>query len=309
MEESLQKLVNACLASKPARFSASLLPSAAASTTGPLDGTAPVSAANSVVGRQNEILSQASSVPSALQVDPATNSRRELFGYLRLTLEHLMVPQDEKNHVINNANDELGQQLQRVNTIFPHLDAEISDEVRNGSSIHWGYADNRAAARAIAGGESRSRKEAAAGLAIMSNEHIAARSESRREAVRENKRMRAAQLQQQQDSEVDDSKMVSKKGNTNGKAKRVGELAAEANPGLGISNVPAPTRKKRPEKVVTGPAAMERTTSTGSHMGGVTMSRQASQQEGTKKRRAPKDATSTGARKRCVLFSAWMILS
>ena len=293
-EENLQRLLSACLASKPPRLPPTALPSAAASTTGFPDIVAQTSAANSVIGTQNETLSQ-TSVPT----DPANYPRRKLFYDLRFTLNEMMVTMDEKNHVINNANEELARHLQRLNTIFPHLDEEISDDVRLGSITHWAYAENRASAKALASGESRSRKEAAAGLAIMQNENVAARSESRREAVRENKRLKAAQ--QQQDSDFDEQKSSGRKTNVNGKSKRIGELSAEGSLGLGISNATGTTRKKRPEKVTTGGVPMERTTS-GSNMGGSTMSRQASQQEGTKKRRAPKDpATTTTSRKRYVL--------
>lgn len=288
-EENLQKLLSACLASKPPRISTTALPSAAGSTTGPLDANNQASAANSVIGVQNDILSQASSLPT----DPANFPRRKLFYDLRVTLNELMVTMDEKNHVMNNANEELGRNLQRINTILPRLDDEISEEVRFGSSIHWAYAENRASAKALIGGESRSRKEAATGLAIMQNE-TAARSESRREAVRENKRLKAAQ-HQQQDSDFDEQRSGTKR--VNGKTKRVGEIAAEAGAGLGISTVSPPARKKRTEKSTVGGVAMERTTS-GSHIGGTSMSRQVSQQEAPKKRRAPKDAANTGSRKR-----------
>ena len=291
-EENLQKLLSACLASKPAQLPSTALPSAAASITEIPDVALQTSAANSVVGTQNDNLSLAS-----LPTDPANYPRRKLFYDLRFTLNEMMVTMDEKNHVINNANEELARHLQRLNTIVPHLDAEISEEVRLGSSTHWAYAENRASAKALASGESRSRKEAAAGLAIMQNENVAARSESRREAVRENKRMKAAQ--QQQDSDFDDQRPAVKRTNVNGKAKRIGELAAEGSLGLGISNATGTTRKKRPEKSAAGGVAMERTTS-GSNMGATTMSRQPSQQEGTKKRRAPKDATATISRKRYV---------
>lgn len=291
-EERLQQLLGAALASKPPRFPTTALPSAAASITGPLENTAHNSAANSVTGAMNDLLSQASSLPT----DPANFPRRKLFYDLRYNLNEMMVTMDEKNHVMNNANEELGRNLQRLNTIFPHLDAEISEGVRLGSSTHWAYAENRASAKALVGGESRSRKEAAAGLAIMSNEHAAARSETRREAVRENKKLKGVQ-QQPQDSDIDE-RPAGRRTNANGKVKRVGELAAEAGHGLGISSPSAPARKKRPsEKTAVGGVAMERNTS-GSHMGGTSMSRQASQQETTKKRRAPKDATTAPARKR-----------
>lgn len=294
-EENLQKLLSACLASKSLQLPSTALPSAAASTTEIPDVTAQTSAANSVVGTQNDNLSLAS-----LPTDPANYPRRKLFYDLRFTLNEMMVTMDEKNHVINNANEELARHLQRLNTIFPHLDAEISEEVRLGSSTHWAYAENRASAKALASGESRSRKEAAAGLAIMQNENVAARSESRREAVRENKRMKAAQ--QQPDSDFDEQRPTVRRTNVNGKAKRVGELAAEGSLGLGISNATGSNRKKRPEKTASGGVAMERTTS-GSNIGTTTMSRQTSQQEGTKKRRAPKDATATMSRKRYVCSS------
>ena len=180
---------------------------------------------------------------------------------------------DEKNHVINNANEDLARHMRRIETIFPHLASEVSEEARLGSMTHWAYNENRAPTKAA--GHS-SRREAAASLAIMHDTEIASRSEARREAL-----MQRKQRQQQVDSDFDDTRNVAKRTNGNGKVRRIGEIAAEA-AGLGISNAGPSSKKKKGEKVTANP--ME------SLSGGQPMSREPSQQEATKKRKAPTSA-------------------
>lgn len=102
------------------------------------------------------------------------------------------------------------------------------------------------------------------------------------------------QRQIQVDSDFDDSRPP-KRANLNGKSKRVGEIAAEAVPGLGISGVAPVVKRKKAEKPAAGGLTMERSLS--GIIGGRALSREPSQQDGTKKRKAPTSAT-TAARKR-----------
>lgn len=211
---------------------------------------------------------------------------RKTFYHLRGTLTEMMVSMDEKNHLINSANEDLSRHLKRLNEVYPHIAGEVSEEARLGSLTHWAYVENRPPTKANA---ANSRREAAAGLAAMHDTDIASRSESRREAMLARK-----QRQNQVDSDFDDARPA-KRQNVNGKSKRVGEIAAESGPGLGISGVAPVVKKKRAEKPAAGGIAMERSLS--GVVGGRAMSREPSQQEGTKKRKAPTSAT-TAVRKR-----------
>ena len=99
-----------------------------------------------------------------------------------------MLTTDEKNHVLWNANSELQKQLYRLDTIFPYVEGEVSEEARLGSLTHWAYSNKTTAKVAGPTGTERTRREVAAA----SNQHLTAalhdgdpamRSESRREAM------------------------------------------------------------------------------------------------------------------------------
>lgn len=96
-----------------------------------------------------------------------------------------MMTADEKNHVISNANEELDRQIFRLDTVFPYIAGEISDEARLGSLTHWAYS-NKSAAKTTT--NERPRREAVAQRQDLSHvlheAEAASRSEARREAVR-----------------------------------------------------------------------------------------------------------------------------
>jgi hypothetical protein len=96
-----------------------------------------------------------------------------------------MMTADEKNHVISNANEELDRQIVRLDTVFPYIAGEISDEARLGSLTHWAYS-NKSAAKAAT--NERPRREAVAQRQdlthVLHEAEAASRSEARREAVR-----------------------------------------------------------------------------------------------------------------------------
>jgi len=91
---------------------------------------------------------------------------------------------DEKNHVISNANEELDRQIVRLDTVFPYIAGEISDEARLGSLSHWAYS-NKSAAKAAT--NERPRREAVNHRQdlthVLQEAEAASRSEARREAV------------------------------------------------------------------------------------------------------------------------------
>src|SRR5207237_68436 len=66
--------------------------------------------------------------------------------------------QDEKNHVIQTANEALARQLACVESSYPSIKNEISEETRCGSLSHWAYTEYRAPKAA----NERPRRDAAA---------------------------------------------------------------------------------------------------------------------------------------------------
>lgn len=103
-----------------------------------------------------------------------------------------MMTADEKNHVISNANEELDRQMVRLDSIFPYIAGEISEEARLGSLTHWAYSNKSTAKTAT---NERPRREAVnhrQDLAhALQEAEAASRSEARREAVLAKKRRRA----------------------------------------------------------------------------------------------------------------------
>lgn len=278
-EENLQKLLQTCLAAKPSREET-------ANNVGVV-----ASIAGSVAGGHEDLTGNApdnASVHSSTTADGTRAARRELFGNLRHNLMVMMVTMDEKNHVINNANEELSRHLRRLNGSYPAIADEVSEEARVGSLKHWAYFETNPVRR---GGTHLDRRQAAASLAALHATEAAERSENRREAVLA-KKARLNQI----DSDFDESKPAVKKPQANGRNRRIGELTAE-NAGLGISGAAGGKRKKT-EKGAAGSATGERSLAAVG-IGGRAMSREPSQQE-LKKRKAPTSnpAGTAPARKR-----------
>ncbi|KAJ5666018.1 uncharacterized protein N7477_008466 [Penicillium maclennaniae] len=119
---------------------------------------------------------------------PESQDRRLLFDRVRQSLSDLMMTADEKNHVISNANEELDRQIVRLDTVFPFIAGEISDEARLGSLTHWAYSNKTAAKSAT---NDRPRREAVNHrqdlAAVLHEAEAASRSEARREAVQARK--------------------------------------------------------------------------------------------------------------------------
>ncbi|PKY02789.1 hypothetical protein P168DRAFT_291910 [Aspergillus campestris IBT 28561] len=202
-----------------------------------------------------------------------SKNRRLLFDRVRTTLSDLMMTADEKNHVVSNANDELDRQLLRLDTIYPYIAGEISEEARMGSVTHWAYS-NRNTAKPPA--NERPRREAASNKDLAHALHeaeAASRSEARREAV-----LARRQRRTHVDSDMDDTR--GRKGQ--GSKSRAGEAGHGAQTKRRKVERPAP---------VDG-AAMERTTSgTGASGRGVS-------KDGAEVKKRARAPNSTAARKR-----------
>ncbi|KAL4958408.1 hypothetical protein BDW69DRAFT_153989 [Aspergillus filifer] len=187
---------------------------------------------------------------------PESKNRRVLFDRVRHTLSDLMMTADEKNHVISNANDELDSQLMRLDTVFPYIAGEISDEARLGSLNHWAYS-NRNAPKSTT--HERPRREVASNKEIVHAIHeaeVTSRSEARREAVLARRQRRA-----HVDSDMDDTRAAGSRKGQNSKS-RIADHSAlgHGQPGSNASSGQAKRRKvERP--AVEGGAAMERSAS------------------------------------------------
>lgn len=280
-EESLQTLLQTCLAAKPSREETVQSASVAASIT------------DSYTGGSEDVAGTApddASIHSSATTEVTRAARRELFGNLRHNLMVMMVTMDEKNHVINNANEELSRHLRRLNGSYPAIAEEVSEEARLGSLKHWAYFETNPVRR---GGTQLDRRQAAASLAALHATEAAERSENRREAVLAKK----ARLNQV-DSDFDENRPATRKPQANGRNRRIGELTAE-NAGLGITGTTGGKRKKT-EKAAAVSTNERSLAAVG--IGGRAMSREPSQQE-QKKRKAPTSnpAGAVPARKRHVL--------
>ncbi|KAF2151061.1 hypothetical protein K461DRAFT_279834 [Myriangium duriaei CBS 260.36] len=183
--------------------------------------------------------------------------RRQEFFNLRMVITQVLANLDEKNVCLAEANRTLDKQLGRMDSVMPHVEAEISEEARLGSLTHWAYADNRKKNTTQQGPE-RSRRDvaatsslAAAAAAIHEGDIAAARNEGRKET----KKSRA---QQHVDSEMEER--VSSR-----KTQQKSRKAADTSDSKGGNTTPAtaptqPPKKRKVEK--TGGVTMERTAST-----------------------------------------------
>ena len=260
--------------------------------------------------------------------DDADLARRSLFYNLRVVASEMLMTLDEKNHVLSTATEALNKQLARVDSSFPHIDNEISEEARYGSLMHWAYADKSAArGNGTTAGE-RSRRDvaaannlAAAAAAVHEGETAVSRSESRREAMLARK-----QRHLHAESDFDDGRQSHP--NTTGGALRKPQGASKVRKpvdapvttngtslGLGITNGTAniassvPNKRRRTEKPVTSTAGngipvMERAMSSvmqnsgGAGRGGAASPRETPAADVSKKRARGVAAPSGPVRKR-----------
>ena len=254
-------------------------------------GSVPMSAQNSSTGPANP--PPPPSKDGSVVFDPANIPRRTLFRDTALKIQEMLVSLEEKNHVISTANDALQKQLSRIEDVWPHLEAEFSEEAKWGSATHWAYIENRQANANDKQAE-RSRREGAATLSAAAQalaEEAAARSSDRKQAMaaKKNSRNQAA------DAGADKVQDTGKKAQGGGKARK--PLPDSATPvGLGITNGPpsaasAPSKRRKVETAKpNGATPMERA------MGSV-FGVNASKQKTTSPRETPAPESGTKKRK------------
>lgn len=263
-EETLVQLVDAVLKSNPPepRNTNDASSSVAAAST-------PMSAQNSFSGftaSGNPAGSTDDSYSSTV-FDPGNLPRRQLFRQTALKVQEMLVSLEEKNHVMTTANEALSKQLSRVNDVWPHLEAEFSDEAKWGSNTHWAYPENRINR---ANQAERSRRDGAATITAAAQQladEAAARSDARKQAIMAKKGLKHPH----QDSDADDhdnkqkGEPAKRGSNNNNKSRKNAD--ANAPVGLGITagaatttngNPPSKRRKVEANKAANGGQPMER---------------------------------------------------
>lgn len=241
--------------------------------------------------------------------------RRQLFLRLRHTIGSMLPTLDEKIVVLSSANQTLQKGLTRMDSSYKHLGEEISDEARFGSASHWAYTDLREEKKKAAANE-RSRREiaaannlAAAAAAVHDSDLAASRSELRREAMLAKK---GRNHHNQNDSDFDERAPVKrtnasknvKKAQANVRKATAGDSKAQ---GLGISNIPGQTNKRRRvDKEDASAPGMERSLSGAlaqAARGGASSPRETPTAEPAKKR--AKAAPGLAPNKRYFSFPSW----
>ncbi|KAL1985878.1 hypothetical protein VTN96DRAFT_7256 [Rasamsonia emersonii] len=224
--------------------------------------------------------------PDAPVESQESKNRRLLFDRIRRTLSDLMMTADEKNHVITNANDELDHQLYRLDSIFPYIAGEISEESRLGSLNHWAYSNRSNAKTSGSTANERPRREAASNntahlVQAIHEAEAASRSEARREAVLARKQRR-----NHGESDFDETRA--------GGARKGAVAKTDA---VAVSTA-APAKRRKVEKPQPAPtgAALERSLS-GVNSAGRATSKDAAGSDAKRRARAPNTA-STAGRKR-----------
>ncbi|KAL4742539.1 hypothetical protein BDV11DRAFT_167176 [Aspergillus similis] len=226
--------------------------------------------------------------PYRLPESSESKNRRVLFDRVRHTLSDLMMTADEKNHVISNANDELDRQLMRLDSIFPFIAGEISEEARLGSLTHWAYSNRNVPKTAT---NERPRREAASNKDLAHALHeaeAASRSEARREAVLARRQRRA-----HVDSDLEEARAA---GSRKGQSNKNRAVVVDHGHGQAGTTGSSQTKRRKVERPGTAEAGavMERSAS-GAGASGRAVSKDAV--DATKKRsRAPN--ANAAARKR-----------
>ena len=283
IEENIQKLLIQCLHERHTRPQDTSTKTVAGSVSSIAGDALVGSIAGSINGQNTDNASQISSA----SVDQESLQRRRLYAELRQNLRQMLMPLDEKNHIIHTASEELSRHIRRQDEIWPHIADEISEETRLGSLKHWALTDLNPTKK-IQQAALRGRE------ALVADNEVAERSERRREAMALAKKQKAVQ---QADSDAD-AKKAPRKVVSSKKPIPVSEVLAFGNQRQRFEVESMAKIFKDAEEILAEASKRART-----NPGGTAMSRGNSQQDASKKRKAPVAAT-TVARKRSVLIPA-----
>jgi hypothetical protein len=197
--------------------------------------------------------------PDSAVNDAEELARRSLFYQLHMVANEMIPTLDEKIQVLSPATEALNKQLARLDSSFPYVEAEISEEARYGSLTHWAYTDKGNGVTGT-GAPERQRRDvavanslAASAAAYNNDTEAAARSELRREAMLAKRRR-----DHHADSDADDhhhggrQRLEGPKKGAHTKVKKTVEGGNNTNLGLGVSNGAGlqnpPTKKRKTEK-------------------------------------------------------------
>ncbi|KAK3900369.1 hypothetical protein C8A05DRAFT_35997 [Staphylotrichum tortipilum] len=274
-------------------------PNDAPSSAVSASASAPTSARNSTAGPPTNPRGPPSDSSAASVFDPTNIPRRTLFRDTALKIQELLGSLEEKNHVIATANDALNKELSRIDDIWPHLEAEFSEEAKWGSATHWAYIENRQA-KANDKQAERTRREAAATLSAAAQalaEEAATRSSDRKQAMAAKKNSKN-QAVAAAAADADNDKVQETGKKTQGAKSRKplpdsGPVGLGIAPGAAAGSAPAPKRRKAEAAKPNGGAPVERA------MGTVFGNAAASKQRTTSPRETP--APESGAKKRKAL--------
>lgn len=232
------------------------------SVSGSVDGGAMQSSTMLYYEKAAEVLNDPAQASQLTQEQLDVHRNILNFVNLQATMARSFVIQalEEKNSVLLTANKTLEKQLARMESSYPYIATEISEEARFGSMTHWAYADKEEKRKTAATSE-RTRRDvaaannlAAAAAAVHEGDMAASRSEARREAMMANKRSR----QQHVDSDFDDTRPATKKAPTVHRGRK--EATDPKVFGLGITNGVNQANKRRKTEKAAAPA-MERSIS------------------------------------------------
>lgn len=231
-EQDLLKLADEISALPPAQRYQSTGQTAAQSLAGSVNGSVYNGNASPAAHHSGREIQS-----SQLRVDDLHTSdmnRRQLCKNLSVYIHALNPILDEKIAVLHTANESLRMQLERMHSIYPFIDLEISEEARLGSTSHWAYVDRGETKKPgpTAGRGVRAYADADGDMA-------ASRSEARREAMLA-KKHRSNQV----DSDFED-RPPSKKPHGN-KGRKHGD--GDKSVGLGITNGAGQPKRRKIEK-------------------------------------------------------------
>lgn len=244
-EDALHKLVYTALHTAPPAPSVQYDPTNF--TSSQQNTLVPPSVNGSVINSQGGSIAGDQELLMAI-FDPANIPRRQLFRQCSYTMQEMLVSLDEKNHVLSTANECLAKHLRRIDELLPHIEQEISDEARYGSTTHWAYSENRAPKPA-----DRARREppVISREAQLQAEEAAARSDARKQAMLA-KKIRTNVVE----SDFDD--------NANRKSKKPRPIEVNSTAGSGVSNGTTnggSVKRRKIDKGPAGGAVMERSIS------------------------------------------------
>ncbi|KAF1813688.1 hypothetical protein P152DRAFT_457061 [Eremomyces bilateralis CBS 781.70] len=285
------KLIAEAITKLPAPMSRYSQPAAGSASNGSVNPSANASVNGSVDVAGTPMHTQAiaktlfNSAKPQPALDPGTDmNRTQLMHRMCFAINHMAPILDEKIAVLGAANVTLSRQLERIDSSFPYIENEISEEARLGSLTHWAL-QNKEAKKPVA--NERPRREGASNTnyAVYHDDAAASRSEARRGTLLAKK----GRGQQQQDSDFDD-RYLHKKATTNSRVRKTAD-AGDKVVGLGITGAAAsqPAKRRKTEKGAAMASAMERSTSgQGGPRGGAMSPREPAAVEPPKKK--PKQA-------------------